>query len=128
MRVIHFWELYAKISFFCINVLILRTLNQVFLKFFIRKPSYGSSYDQCGVTLSRPLSLQIFQRLCSTNLIWSILEYFVPYLDNLSDAWWMTWLINCKKCRLWKDILEFANNANSFIYLWFKFTKIFFKI
>ena len=31
------------------------------------------------------------------------------------------WLVNCKKCRSWKDILEFVNNTDSFIYIWFNF-------
>ena len=31
------------------------------------------------------------------------------------------WPVNCKKCRSWKDILEFVNNTDSFIYIWFNF-------
>ena len=35
--------------------------------------------------------------------------------------------MNCKWCRLYNDILEFANNSNGFLYLWFNFSRMFFK-
>ena len=34
--------------------------------------------------LKQTISLQGFQRLSSTNFIWSIFEYFVPYVKSLS--------------------------------------------
>ena len=51
------------------------------------------------------------------------------YLDIVESLIIVPWSINydCNKYRSWKDILEFANNSNSFIYLWFNFPNMFFK-
>ena len=35
------------------------------------------------VTFKQTISLQIFQKLPSTNFTWSTLEYFVPYRDHI---------------------------------------------
>ena len=85
--------------------------------FVSRRPSYGFSYSHCGVIL------KWFQFSVK-----KLTKCFIIYCISVILVRPNEWLINCKKCRSWKDILEFENNTDSLIYLWLYFVKMIYKI